>query len=124
MSIVKRVLMYILIFVPVAKGFSVADAKAWVRKVFKNLIWDREHSLKEKIWAYKRGFMPDYVSRFGMSSFEEGKYISERNYRYIQPINGIYRKWLANKGVSRKVFDKYSNYLQKLYWVFLMCVLI
>lgn len=116
MRIIKKAIMYILIFVPVAKGFSVSGAKQWMRKVFKNLVWDKEHSLREKKWAYKRGFMPDYVSRFGLSSLDEENYISERDYRYIQPINGIYRKWLADKGVSRKVFAKYSDHLQELYY--------
>lgn len=116
MKIIKSALMYILIFIPVSKGFSVPSAKAWVRKVFKNLIWDKEHSLIEKNWAYRRGFMPDYVSRFDVKSHDKDTYISERDYNYVQPINGIYRKWLVNKGVSRKVFAKYSEYLQDLYY--------
>ena len=116
MKIIKNIVMYILIFVPVAKGFSVSGAKQWMRKIFRNLMKDKEHSLREKIWAYRRGFMPDYVSRFDLKSYDKEQYISERDYRYVQPINGIYRKWLADKGVSRKVFAKYSQYIPELYY--------
>lgn len=116
MERIKLALMYIIILLPVSKGFSVSSAMEWTEKVFKNLFWDKEHSLREKLWAYRRGFMPDYVSRFDVKSYDEDKYISDRNYNYVQPINGIYRKWLINKGVSRKVFAKYSDYLQNFYY--------
>lgn len=116
MKTIKKVILNVLIFVPVAKGFSVISARKWVKRVFRNIKWDKEHSLKEKIWAYRRGFTPDYVQRFGISACKSEKYISERDYYYIQPINGIYRKWLTDKGVSRKVFNKYSSLLQHLYY--------
>lgn len=118
MKTIKRVVMYLLIFRSVSRGCSVGRAKRWKRRVYRNLKWDKEHSLKEKIWAYRHGYLPEYVSRFGIDSTNVDKYISERDYYYLQPINGIYRKWLSNKVVTRKVFSKFSEHLQKLYYQF------
>lgn len=116
MKTIKKIGMYLLIFFPVSKGFSVTRAKRWKRRIYRNLKWDTNHSLKEKIWAYRHGYLPEYVSRFNINPENVDKHISERDYFYLQPINGIYRKWLYNKVVTRKIFSKFSDYLQKLYY--------
>lgn len=116
MKVLKKVVVYILSFPLVAKGFSGVRAKKWVKKVYRNFIKDRNHSIREKIWAYSHGYMPRHVRRFDINENNVNKCLSEKEYFYIQPVNGIYRKWLANKITTRKVFKPYKAHLQKLYY--------
>lgn len=116
MKKIKRIVMYILIFFPVSRGFSVKRAKLWMRKMYRNLRRDKNHTLKEKIWAYRHGYLPEYVNIFNITDENVDNFISERDYFYLQPINGIYRKWLANKVIARKVFSPFKENLQELYY--------
>ena len=116
MKVLKKIVVYILSFLLVAKGFSGVRAKKWVRKVYRNFIKDRKYSIREKLWAYSHGYMPRHVKRFNINKDNVDQYLSEKDYFYIQPVNGIYRKWLANKITTRKVFKPYKAHLQKLYY--------
>lgn len=116
MKAFKKVVVYILSFPLVAKGFSGVRAKKWVRKVYRNFIKDGNHKVREKIWAYLNGYMPRQVRRFDINKENVEQYLSEKDYFYIQPVNGIYRKWLADKITTRKVFKPYEAHLQKLYY--------
>ena len=116
MRTLKKIVVYILSFPLVAKGFSGKRAKKWVKKTYRNLIKDKNYTIKEKIWAYRHGYMPRHIKRFNINKKNVDEYISEKDYYYIQPINGIYRKWLANKVTTRKVFKPFKEHLQKLYY--------
>ena len=90
--------MYIYIFIPSAKGVNTMSAKAWYKKMQKNKKQDKKHTLAQKKRAYKAGYMPEHVDRFGIS--DERNRISEREYTYLQPINGIYSKWLSSNEIA------------------------
>ena len=117
MDIIKRIVLYLLIFPLVARGFAGNRAKKWVRKVYADLIWNKKYSFREKIWAYRRGYLPEQVRNFGVTPQNVEDFVSEKDYFYIQPINGIYRKWLAGKVSARKIFSPFSKNLQKLYFL-------
>lgn len=99
---------YVSILGLVAKGFSVKHARDWKGKIRNDLLKNKNHGLNEKKWAYKHGFMPDYVETAGITQSNLHEYISEREYLYLQPINGTYRKWLANKVTTRKIFAPFA----------------
>ena len=67
MKVLKKIVVYILSFLLVAKGFSGVRAKKWVRKVYRNFIKDRKYSIREKLWAYSHGYMPRHVKRFNIN---------------------------------------------------------
>lgn len=116
MKTIKRIVMYILIFFPVSGGFSVSRAKRWTRKVYRDIRENKKHTFRQKVKAYRRGYMPDVAERFGITGENQNDFISEKDYFYLQPINGIYRKWLANKPTVRKVFSPFKDNLQELYY--------
>lgn len=116
MDKIKKIIMYILIFFPVSNGFSVTRAKEWILRIRENFKYDKNHNIKEKIWAYRHGYMPEYVERFNITSKKINDFVSEKDYFYSQPINGIYRKWIANKVISRKVFSPFKENLQQMYY--------
>lgn len=120
MDKIKKIIMYILIFIPVAKGASVSRATEWVTKVYDNLKNNKKYSLKKKFWAYRHGYMPEYVSKYRISADNIKNFISERDYYYLEPINGIYGKWINDMVSIRKVFEPFKEHLQELYYEILI----
>ncbi len=107
MNAIGKVLMYIYIFIPSAKGVNTMSAKAWYKKMQRNNKKDRDHSPAQKKRAHKAGYMPEHVDRFGLSN-EENR-ISEREYTYLQPINGIYSKWLATNEIAKTIYYPFAD---------------
>lgn len=73
-----------------------------VSKVFMtDLLNNRNTSLKQKIWAYKRGFTSDCIHRWGLN---------ESNYSIFMPIFDFYKtKSYVNRRVSRWFDDKLTT---------------
>lgn len=116
MKKLKKIMIYVLIFFPVSNGFEVPGAKQWVEKVHRVLRKNRRYRLKDKVWALKRGYAPQTVEKFGLNEANLKKRISEKDYWYLQPVNGVYTKWLDNKVITRKIFSDFGKYFQNLYY--------
>ena len=112
----RRMRNYISMIGLIAKGFSAKRAKGWVVRVRNDRWNNKDQNFAKKRWAYKNGYMPDYVETFGINESNLDQHISERDYYYLQPINGTYRKWLANKVTSRKIFSPYKDFLNEFYY--------
>ncbi len=112
----RRMRNYISMIGLIARGFSAKRAKGWVVRVREDRKYNKEHGFADKRWAYKNGYMPSYTDAFGITEENLDQHISEREYYYLQPINGTYRKWLANKVTSRKIFSPYRDYLHEFYY--------
>ena len=113
---ILRMRNYISMIGLIAKGFSAKRAKGWVVRVRNDRRNNKEHGFGDKRWAYKNGYMPTYTETFGITEENLHEHISERDYYYLQPINGTYRKWLANKVTSRKIFSPYKDLLHEFYY--------
>ncbi|MCL1799226.1 MAG: hypothetical protein FWG23_05780 [Eggerthellaceae bacterium] len=112
----KKFLWKVLSFKLVLEGFSIPQALEWTHRVYSDLRWNRSASLRAKLWAYRRGFLPAQVKRLGVSRIEAGGLISERDYRFIMPINGIYNKWLHSFFLRKYLFTPFSDYFVECYY--------
>jgi len=110
----KEILIYILIFIPVSNGFYVPAAKQWVEKSFR-VLKNKDFRLKDRLEALKHGCEPQHLEKY-FNKVEENKFISEKDYWYLQPLNGIYTKWMGNKVITRRIFSDYKKHLQQLYY--------
>lgn len=110
--------MNIIAFGPAAKGFTGAAAKKWDRKIYHNLKEDNGYTIKEKLQAFHKGFTPSTIKHFGIRTGNVRKFISERDYLYLRPINGSYNKWLGDMITIRNLFKPYAKYLPKCYYQF------
>lgn len=110
----REIVIYILIFPLVAKGFYVPAAKQWIEKSFR-VIKNKDYRLKDRLYALKRGCEPQHLEKY-LNKAEDDKFISEKDYWYIQPLNGIYTKWMGNKVITRRIFSDYKEHLQHLYY--------
>lgn len=114
----KRTALNLLAFGPTAKGFTGKAAKNWERKIYRDLKSGNDYSRKEKMWAYRHGFMPSTVKNFGIKRRNCKNFISERDYLYLQPMNGSYNKWLGDMVTIRNIFKPYADHLPECYYQF------
>lgn len=111
MDTLRSILMYIYIFGPSARGVNTLAAKDWYRRMQKNKKEDHAHSMLRKKQAYRAGYMPELIDHFSAKELKDKNYITERDYIYIQPVNGLYRKWLRNYEVASRIFYPFRDHL-------------
>ncbi|MEE1312809.1 MAG: sugar-transfer associated ATP-grasp domain-containing protein [Lachnospiraceae bacterium] len=115
---IKRLVLNSLAFGPAAKGFTGRAAKTWERKIYRDLKDNNGYTRKEKLWAYSHGFMPSTVERFGIKHSNVKRFISERDYLYLRPMNGTYNKWLGDMVTIRNIFKPFKEHMPECYYQF------
>jgi len=112
MNLFTRVFMYMYIFRPTSRGVNTLSAKKWFRKIHRDFRRNRKYSASRKLKAYSAGWLPAYMSRFGLDKESARDIVCERDYLYLQPINGAYSKWLDADEVTEKIFYPFTDYLK------------
>ncbi len=115
---IKRLVLNAWAFGPAAKGFTGRAAKTWKRKVYRDLKADNGYTKKEKLRAYSYGFMPSTMEHFGIKRSNAKRFISERDYLYLRPMNGSYNKWLGDMVTLRNIFKPYADHMPECYYQF------
>lgn len=98
------------------KGYSPYMANEWYDTVRVNLLTDRSATLWNKIWCYRRGFMPWRLPQYGATKENFRMFLSDRDYMYLHQINNSYKKWIEDKMTLRYVLEPFSKYLPKYYF--------
>ena len=107
-----RIFMYIYIFRPTSRGVNTLSAKKWFRIIHRDFHKNRKYSASRKLRAYRAGWLPAYMERFGLDKKSSRDIVCERDYLYLQPINGTYSKWLDADDVTQKIFYPFTDYLK------------
>lgn len=92
-----------------AQGFSGRMAKSWVRRVDRDRRRNSGFDLDFKKQSYRWGFLPQQVTRFGITEENRSDFISERDYRFVQPLNGKYGKWVRDRVSALAVFEPFAE---------------
>lgn len=88
-----------------------------ILKKFKDdFLYNKDTSLKEKIWCYKRGFTSEKIEMFGLNEENYEKYISDFDYYRIHPINKNYSKWIDDKLTTAYILKPFKEFLPKYYF--------
>jgi len=104
-------------FFLVLRGFSKTQAMQWVRGKYRDLIKKNGIPLREKIWAHRHGFLSGQAGAFGVTKKNANNFISERDYRYLTPINGKYNKWINNFLLKKYIFIPFSDCFSACYYL-------
>ncbi len=97
-------------------GFSSYMAWDWVNVVFQDLWSKTGYSLAQKLWCYKHGFMPYRIPQYGLTKENYKNFLSDRDYRYLHPINNSFTKWINDKVSPRYVFDSFKDHFAECYF--------
>jgi hypothetical protein len=113
---IKRIVVSILAFRMVSNGYVGAEARKWVRKVFRTYVKNRKHTLGQKRWAVKHGFLPSQVDRLGINKENVHTTISCKDYAYLRPLNGVYSKWIKDIISVHTIFKPFRKDMPLCYY--------
>jgi hypothetical protein len=77
---------------------------------------NREVTLKQKLWAYRRGFFSFRIEMYGLNDENYAHYLSDFVYNKLQPVNGRFRIWIDDKLTMKYVLYPFNEYLPKYFY--------
>lgn len=96
-------------------GFMDYMYRGW-KKALREDGRDKLTTRAEKRWAHKRGFLSYHIKQYGLTEENYKDFLSDRDYKWLRPLNNEYRKLLWDKVTLRYCLDKYSRYLPEYYY--------
>jgi hypothetical protein len=84
-------------------------------KIVKDIKDDKDGSIKEKLWSYRRGFLRSSTIAFGLTQQNYGHYISDADYYRLYPLDKRFKHWIDDKLTLKYVLSQYDTYLPKYY---------
>lgn len=96
-------------------GFMDYMYRGW-KKALREDDHDKFTTRAEKKWAHERGFLSYHIKQYGLTEENYRSFLSDRDYKWLRPLNNDYRKLLWDKVTLRYCLDKYSWYLPEYYY--------
>ena len=112
MTIIDR---YLWSFRAKRRGFMDYMYRGWKRALREDM-HDKYTTAAEKKWAHERGFLSYHIKQYGLTEDNWRDCLSDRDYKWLRPLNNEYRKLLWDKVTLRYCLDKYSEYLPEYYY--------
>lgn len=98
------------------RGYSNYFANHILEERYKDLFLNKNTTIKEKVWAQKRGFLSDKIAFYGLTEDNYRDYLADFDYWKMHPINGIYSKWIDDKLTTKLILQPFSEYLPEYYY--------
>ena len=98
------------------QGYSAYMAPLAWSKFSDDLFRNRHYTLRQKLWAYRRGFLSERIGRYRLSEANHASHLPDVPYLRMHPINGSYSKWIDDKLTMRYVFNNHARYLPEYYF--------
>lgn len=114
--VLKSLLMPLVISRLKKRGFSTFGSKNVFDNWYEDLLHEKTTTLREKLWAYKRGFLSGKISYYGLNEENYRHFLSDFDYYRLHPINGPYSKWIDDKLTLRCMLAPYAEYLPEYYF--------
>lgn len=99
------------------KGYSNYFGPIAFREFYNDFFKYREADLKEKIWAYRKGFLSKSVVRLKINEENYSDYMPDLTYFKLHPINGKFGKWIDDKLTMKYILNPFNEYLPEYYFV-------
>jgi hypothetical protein len=99
-----------------ARGYSPYFASIIVKKRYDDFFKNKSISIRNKIWAQRRGFYAHRIGFYGLTEENYQNYISDFDYMKLYPINGLFSHWIDDKLTIRYLLDPFKVFLPKYYY--------
>ncbi len=113
---IKKTVRKLLAKILQSRGYSPYFADLAVKLRYDDLIKNKNTTLKQKIWAHKRGFLSNKVVMYGLTDENYRDYLPDFDYYRLHPINGAFSKWIDDKLTMKYILQPYSEYLPEYYF--------
>ena len=97
-------------------GYSKHAASKILKERYQDIFQNKNTTLKEKLWAQKRGFLSGKIPFYGLTENNYRDYLADFDYWKMYPINGIYSKWIDDKLTTKLILQPFSEYLPEYYY--------
>ena len=67
MKLIKKVFKRVVLFIFSKYGYSTFAARKITKGIFDDLLKNKNTTFKQKLWAYRRGFLSDKIEAYGMT---------------------------------------------------------
>lgn len=111
----KRLKKYIFAWRAKKHGFVDYMYRSWLEGLKEDRCF-KGTSRKEKRWAHKRGFYSWRIRQYGLNDENFRDVLSDRDYKWLRPINSAFYKWFWNKKISAYVLQPYREYTPVCYF--------
>lgn len=101
------------------KGFHNGYGSLWVLGALEEFKAS-DIPIKKRLWAIKRGFYPFRIAQYGITDKNVGEILSDRDYKFLYPINNQYRVWIDDKLTMKYMLKPFDEFLPK-YYFHVMC---
>ena len=97
------------------KGYQGSFGVKLISDVLMDLFYNKDNTFKEKVWAYKRGFLSPQVKNYGLNNDNFQYYLSDFDYYKMYPINGRFKLWIDDKLTIKYILYPFKGYLPEYY---------
>ena len=97
-------------------GYSPYFADRVVKMRFDDFFRNKDTTLKQKIWAQRRGFFSDKIAFYGLTNENYRDYLSDFDYLKLHPINREYSQWIDDKLTMKYLLQPFAEFLPLYYY--------
>lgn len=97
-------------------GYSPFFAQKICKKRWEDFFHQKDTTLRQKIWAQKRGFYSTSIANFGLTEENYRDYVPDFEYYRLHPINGIFSRWIDDKLTIRYLLAPFSEFLPRYFY--------
>lgn len=97
-------------------GFREYMVATWLNTVKDDLIHTKDTTLRQKIWAWRRGFPSYRINQYNLTEKNYREILSDYNYAWLNRINNVYQKWINDKTTLRYILDDVKEYMAEYYF--------
>ena len=98
------------------KGLVPYQSVRWIGDMRRDLFSHNGMKLKDKLWAYRRGFLSYRIPQYGITEENRSLFISDFEYRWLRHINAKYRYWLEDKITLKYIASDYAECFPDYYY--------
>lgn len=77
---------------------------------------DKSTTMREKIWAWKRGFLSFRIKQYGLTEENYKEFLSDYDYHWLNRINGVFQGWINDKTTFRYTMEPIKEYVPEYYF--------
>ncbi|MGN0457357.1 MAG: sugar-transfer associated ATP-grasp domain-containing protein [Eubacterium sp.] len=98
------------------KGLLPYLAVKFPKEQLKDFFTNKDTSLKEKLWAFKHGFISYRIHQYGITDENYHNFISDFEYRWLRHINPKYKEWMEDKITVKYICSDYNEFFPEYYY--------
>ena len=85
-------------------------------RIVKDLLYNNQETLREKIWAYRRGFLSHTSKDYGLTNDNYKSFVPDFDYYKLYPVNKKFSHLIDDKITLKFVLAPFKEYLPKYYF--------